>query len=154
MSVEEAKNELMAALKQEVFNITMNKNEIIQIAEMNIDDLRKRKIKRIFTCLGISTAIIAVVAAAKATGIDYNSLNVISTVAMAVNSGILGVTVNNVFKAYLAEKISREELEKYKNGEYPTEEEYYEFLKAAVEYAGYAMTDMEQRMDQSKGVSK
>lgn len=132
----------------------MNKNEIIQIAEMNIDDLRKRKIKRIFTCLGISTAIIAVVAAAKATGIDYNSLNVISTVAMAVNSGILGVTVNNVFKAYLAEKISREELEKYKNGEYPTEEEYYEFLKDAVEYAGYAMTDMEQRMDQNKGVSK
>ena len=97
----------------------MNKNEIIQIAEMNIDDLRKRKIKRIFTCLGISTAIIAVVAAAKATGIDYNLLNEISTVAMAANSGILGVTVHNVFKAYFAEKISREKLEKYKNGEYP-----------------------------------
>ena len=47
-----------------------------------------------------------------------------------------------------------EKLEKYKNGEYPIEEEYYEFLKDVVEYAGYAMTDMEQRMDQSKGVSK
>lgn len=50
--------------------------------------------------------------------------------------------------------ISMEKLEKYKNGEYPIEEEYYEFLKDVVEYAGYAMTDMEQRMDQSKGVSK
>ena len=132
--------------------MTMDKDEIIQIAEMNIDDLRKRKMKKIFTCLGISAAIVGSVGIAKATGMDYELLNELSTVAIAFNAGVLGVTVDQIFKAYFAEKISKEELEKYKKGEYPTEEEYYTFLKDAVEYAGYKIPDMLNRMDQSKGV--
>ena len=133
--------------------MTMDKDEIIQIAEMNIDDLRKSKMKKIFTCLGISAVIVGSVGIAKATGMPYEMLNEFSTVAIAFNTGILGVTVDQISKAYLAEKISKEELEKYKNGEYSTEEEYYKFLKDAVEYAGHNMSDMIDRINQSKGVS-
>ena len=133
--------------------MTMDKNEIIRVAEMNIDDLRKSKMKKIFTCLGISAVIVGSVGIAKAAGMPYEMLNEFSTLAIAFNTGILGVTVEQVIRAYLAEKITKGKLEKYKNGEYSTDEEYYTFLKDAVEYAGHKMPDMIDRINQSKGVS-
>ena len=50
--------------------MTMDKDEIIRVAEMNIDDLRKSKMKKIFTCLGISAVIVGSVGIAKAAGIQ------------------------------------------------------------------------------------
>ena len=109
--------------------------------------------KKIFTCLGISAVIVGSVGIAKAAGMPYEMLNEFSTLAIAFNTGILGVTVEQVIRAYLAEKITKGKLEKYKNGEYSTDEEYYTFLKDAVEYAGHKMPDMIDRINQSKGVS-
>ena len=133
--------------------MTMSKEDIIKIAEMNIDDLKKKRMKSTFTCLGITAAIIAGVGVAKLSGMDYEALKATGALAMAANSGILGVTVPKMFVSHAAVIVAKEELEKYKSGNYDTEEKYDKFLRSAVDFTGKTMSEMESRLEQSKGVS-
>ena len=133
--------------------MTMSKEDIIKIAEMNIDDLKKKRLKSILTCLGITAAIVAGVGLAKLAGMDYETLKTTGAIAMAANSGILGVTVPKMFFWNAAVKVVEEALEKYKSGNYDTEEEYDKFLQDALEVAGKTMSEMESRLEQNKGVS-
>lgn len=133
--------------------MTMSKEDIIKIAEMNIDDLKKQKLKKIFTCLGITAAIVGGVAAANFAGMDNSALVKTGAIAMAANSGIASVTVQNVFVAHTAIKTAKEGLEKFERGDYDMDEYYNEFLKGAVEFAGKTLEEMEAKLEQSKGVA-
>lgn len=133
--------------------MTMSKEDIIKIAEMNIDDLKKQRLKKIFTCLGITAAIVGGVAAANFAGMDNSALVKTGAIAMAANSGIASVTVQNVFVAHTAIKTAKEGLEKFERGDYDMDEYYNEFLKGAVEFAGKTLEEMEAKLEQSKGVA-
>lgn len=133
--------------------MTMSKEDIIKIAEMNIDDLKKQRLKKIFTCLGITAAIVGGVAAANFAGMDHRALVETGAKAMAINSGIVGVTVPNIFVAHAAIKTAKQGLEEFKRGDYDMDKYYNEFLKGSIEFAGKTLEEMEAKLEQSKGVA-
>lgn len=133
--------------------MTMSKEDIIKIAEMNIDDLKKQRLIKIFICLGITAAIVGGVAAAKFAGVDHEVLVKAGVVATSINTGILGVTVPKVFAAHFAIKTAKQGLEEFKRGDYDMEEYYNEFLKGAIEFADKTLEELEAKLEQSKGVA-
>ena len=136
-------------ISEERFSIS--KEDLIELAHMNIDDLKKKRNKRIFTSLGITAIIVAAVGAFKSLGVDENTLNTLAGVAIATNAGVVGVSTGRIIEAFMAVKTAKEGLEKFEEDKYNLED-YKAFLIGAIEYAGKTLEQMETELEH-KGVS-
>ena len=113
--------------------LSVSKEELLKVAKMNIDDIKKDRLKKVFVCLGVIAVVCFYAVAASSMGMDSAELSASSAGFFAAASSI---PIKRLSECHLALKIVKRGYKDYNDGNIDLNTYYENYLSLALEAAG------------------
>lgn len=118
--------------------LSISKEELLKIAKMNIDDIKKDRLKKVFACLGVIAIVSSYAALAGSLGMDPSTLSASS---VGVFTAASSIPIKKLSECLLALKIVKKGYKDYKDGNINLETYYENYLSLAIEAVGKKLED-------------
>lgn len=118
--------------------LSVSKEELLNVAKLNIDDIKKDRLKKVFVCLGVIAAVCLYVDAASSMGMDPSELSATSAGLFTAASSI---PIKRLSECHLALKIVKRGYKDYKDGNIDLNTYYENYLSLALEAVGKSFKD-------------
>ena len=128
--------EEMISIPEEI--LSASKEELLNVAKLNIDDIKKDRLKKVFVCLGVIAAVCLYVDAASSMGMDSSTLSATSAGIITAASSI---PIKRLSECHVALKIIKRGYKDYKDGNIDLNTYYENYLSLALEAAGKSFKD-------------
>ena len=110
----------------------------MNVAKLNIDDIKKDRLKKVFVCLGVIAAVCLYAVAASSMGMDSSTLSATSAGIITAASSI---PIKRLSECHVALKIIKRGYKDYNDGNIDLNTYYENYLSLALEAVGKSFKD-------------